>query len=732
MKNLFSILTVLLLAIIPALAQDQITIDWIYNKERMEQFSIPNYQWLEDGSLIILNKRESADQRRFQKYYPQSNRLIAYTDMKKAIQSLSDLTGNDSTKVLDWPVEIDPKGNYAVYHFDKDLFLLDFTAALFRKLTDTTEPEKAPNFSPDGNYLAYVFKNDLYIYNIPNNTTDQLTTDGSETILNGNLSWVYWEEIFGRKNIAYWWSGDSKNIAFLRTDETGVGIVHFLDFKPQTPRLIKQPYPKAGTQNPEVTVHIIDIQNKKISPVDFRNHNYEYITRVQWLPDNQQLSIQTMNRAQTEVNLFFCDKNGNSLKHILTETDTAWVNIHDDLTFLPDKKRFLWTSERDGYAHIYCYRMDGSMVNRITQGEWSLRSSGSPYWLRQSVLGYDVKTDFVYFIAQEKSPLERHLYRIRPDGSNMLRLTKQDGTHRIGMSPDFTYYMDTFSNSTTPPALICYKTGTGKGQKIVKSKSDDIKKFNIQYPETFKIKTSDGFPLPAQILKPADFDPGKKYPLIFYVYGGPSAPTVANAWRSDLYYEQILLQNGYIVARIDPRSATAINKTLENRIVKMVSGPLELKDLIDAVNWFKSQPFIDKNRVGVWGWSGGGSFTLNAMTHSDAFKAGISVAPVTDWHYYDTIWAEFGMKSPVDNPEGYKVTSTVLSAKNLHGRLLLVHGTYDDNVHPQNSWHFIDELINAGKMFEMMFYPMRKHGIRDLPARRHLYKTMLEFWKRNL
>jgi len=432
------------------------------------------------------------------------------------------------------------------------------------------------------------------------------------------------------------------------------------------------------------------------------------------------------------LNLFFFDKNGGSIKHILTERDTAWVNIHDDLTFLADEKQFLWTSESDGYAHIYLYDMDGSMINRITDGEWSLRSSGGRYWLRQSVLGHDKKTDYIYFVAQEKSSLERHLYRIKPDGTEMTRLTIDSGTHRISMSPNFGYYMDTYSNSTTPPALLCYKTGDKKGREIIKSKGDDLLKFNIQFPETFAINTSDAFPLPAQLLKPTDFDPGKKYPLILYVYGGPSAPTVSNAWRSDIYYEQILLQNGYLVARTDPRSATAISKTLENRISRIMSGPLELKDLLDAVRWFKSQPFIDENRVGIWGWSGGGSFTLNAMTNSDDFKAGISVAPVTDWHYYDTKWAEFGMKKPDDNPEGYKVTSTVLSAKNLHGRLLLVHGTYDDNVHPQNSWHFIDELIKAGKMFDMMFYPMRKHGIRDLPARRHLYKTMLEFWKRYL
>jgi len=273
----------------------------------------------------------------------------------------------------------------------------------------------------------------------------------------------------------------------------------------------------------------------------------------------------------------------------------------------------------------------------------------------------------------------------------------------------------------------------GKFVKLLgKSNPDLIAKFEIQTPELLTIPTRDGFPMPAWILKPKDFDPNKKYPIIFYVYGGPSAPAVANSWRSSIYFDQILVNNGFLVAKVDNRSATAISKNLENTILYKSSGEGERNDLIDAVQWFKSQSWIDPERVGIWGWSGGGSFTLNAMTNSEEFKAGIAVAAVSDWHYYDTKWAEFSMKHPEDNPEGYDKTSFVKSAKNLHGRLLLVHGTYDDNVHIQNAWAFTDELIKAGKMFDMMIYPMRKHGISDRPARIHLYKTMLEFWSENL
>jgi len=238
--------------------------------------------------------------------------------------------------------------------------------------------------------------------------------------------------------------------------------------------------------------------------------------------------------------------------------------------------------------------------------------------------------------------------------------------------------------------------------------------------------------MPAELLKPKDFNPAKKYPVIIYVYGGPSAPTVANAWRGSILFDQILLDNGYLVLQVDNRSATAISKKLENIILKDGYGQKELSDLLDAVKWLKAQPFVDPDRVGIWGWSGGGMFTLLALTHSKEFKAGIAVAAVTDWHYYDSKWTEAFMRRPEDNPKGYEKTSLVKSAKDLHGRLLLVHGTYDDNVRPQNAWCFIDELVKAGKMFDLMIYPMRKHGISDDPAQIHLYKTMLEFWTKNL
>ena len=436
-----------------------------------------------------------------------------------------------------------------------------------------------------------------------------------------------------------------------------------------------------------------------------------------------------MTRAQTELNLFYIDRaSGRNLGKILTEKDSGWVNINDDLYFLDQE--FIWQSERDGYAHLYHFRDDGSLIGQITKGDWALRSSGGPFWLRRSVVNIDEKNGQIYFTALERSSIERHLYRIRFDGSKMKRITKDNGVHNISFSPNGKFYFDSFSNIGTLPAL---SLNTNDGKELVliaEPRSELLAELELQTPELFTIPTKDGFSMPAQILKPKNFSPIKKYPLIFHIYGGPSAPTVFDRWQgSSLFFDNMLLERGYIVVRFDHRSATAISKELENRLTMMMSGPIEIADIVDGIHWLKSQAYVDPNRVGIWGWSGGGSFTLNSMNNTQEFKAGISVAPVTDWHYYDTKWAEFAMKRPEDNPDGYEKTSFVKTAKNLHGRLLLVHGTYDDNVHPQNSWHFVDELVKANIMFDMMFYPMRKHGISDDPARIHLYNKMLEFWE---
>lgn len=714
--------------------KEQIKPEWIYSDECEEISAIAEYVWLKEGTALLYDSRKDEDVRTIEKLNPKSGKRRAALDMEKAVESLKDFLGEENTPtILEWPEEFDKLGHLALYIFEGDIYLLELGQARFRRVTETEEEEKCVRFSPDGKKISFVRCNDLYVYDIEGQSEKSITSDGSETILNGTLSWIYWEEIFGRQDIGYWWSENSKYIAYLKTDESPVSVMHFVDFKPYSPGVIKQRYPKAGGTNPIVGLYIADVNDAKTGRLDRSEIAYEYIVRVRWLRDNKRISVQTLNRNQTKLDLYFVDCITAQPTHILTETDPGWMDISDDLHFLEDGRHFIWASQRDGYRHLYRYTMEGKLVNQITKGDWTLCSCGSSAsWVLKSVAAIDEENQWIYFASLKESSIERHLYRVKFDGTGMQRLSKEAGTHKVSFSADGKYYFDAYSNILTLPRLSLHKNNGKLLSVLAEPRPELLERFDIQFPELITVPAEDGFAMPASLLKPKDFDAQKKYPVIINVYGGPAAPIVSNEWKSSIYADQILLDKGYLVFRVDNRSATGISKKLTNLIVKQMWAECELNDLLAAVKWLKSRVYVDPGRIGIYGWSGGGSFTLLAVTHSKEFKAAIAGAPVTDWRYYNAKWAEAGMKRPQDNPEGYEKTSLVKRAKDLHGRLLIIHGTYDDNVHPQNTWSFVNELVDAGKMFELMVYPMRKHGFSDKPAKIHLLKTMLDFWTRNL
>ncbi|GAB4333045.1 MAG: S9 family peptidase [Calditrichia bacterium] len=730
------VIAALLLNLISGLAvshPDSLTIDWIYSSDRSRAEGRIYTHWLQNDRLLIYDYEIEDSLRTLEVLHPENDKRVPLFNEKKALVSLKKLLKENCPEKLRIPAAVSPLARFLVYRFENDLFLLNTATEEFTRITHDGEYKKRPEFSPDGKKIAYIRENNLYVYLIEEGREHQLTQDGSETILNGTLSWVYWEEVFGRHDIAYWWAPNSQNIAFLQTNESEVPLVQFSDFKPQTPRIIKQRYPKAGQKNPEVRVGVVSLKGDGPLWIPLDTTSNEYIVRVKWLPDAEHLAVEGLNRAQDTLTVYLAKIDGSQPSVLFSETDPGWVNIHDDLYFLPKKKQILWASERTGYNHLYRYSYAGKFLGAVTKGEWSLRSSGGGVaWTDQSVCFVDSKREWIYFTALEKSSVERHLYRIKLDGKKMSRLTREDGTHQISFSPQGKYYIDWYSSHNTPPVVRIHKSN-GKLLKVLcKPKEDIAARFELTFPEIFSIPARDGFQMPASLLKPVDFDPSKKYPVIVYVYGGPAAPTVKDSWSYSLYWENILAKNGYLVFRVDNRSASAIAKKYTNTVLKQVMGEVELNDFIDGMEWLKKQSFVDTTRLGIWGWSGGGTHTLMAMTRTDYFKAGIAVAAVTNWKYYDTRYAEFAMKTPQVNPEGYEKTDLVNRAADLHGRLLLVHGTYDDNVHIQNAWAFTDELIRHNVQFDMMIYPMRKHGISDRAARIHLYTKMLEFWKNNL
>ena len=731
MKHFLLVLLLLASCVANTLSQTRkLTLDWVFGSEGRAVASVPSTAWLDDGTLVMLDNRRSPAEQTFEKLNPATGERRTIVD---AVRALADLKrAVEGVNALPWPLAFDGAGKEALYIFKGDVFVLDLSTAHFRRLTSTPAEETSASFSPNGRRVAYVRSNDLYCFDLDTDRETRLTRDGSETLLNGTLSWVYWEEVFGRRDIGYWWAPDSQAIAYLQSDDSAVDLSYFVDFVPFSPRVIRQRYARAGRANPRVRLGITELGHDGTTWIQINDKPFEYIVRARWLPDGRRLSLETMPRLQTELSLYVANRKTGSATRLLTETNPGWVNMTDDLYFFDDGQHFLWPSERDGYMHLYRYRMDGTLENQVTKGKWALASAGGvAFWVRQAIVGVDQKNGWIYFTALEQSSIERHLYRIHPDGSGFTRLSKEPGTHRISMSPDAQYFLDRYSDIRTLPALRLHASDGSVRQTLAAARPELLLPYDVQFPELFTIPADDGFAMPAEIMKPKDFRQDRKYPVVMFIYGGPAAPQVTNAWQGDMLWNQLLLDAGYVVIKVDNRSATGISKELENTVVKHL-GEAETPDLVAAARWVKKQSWADPARVGVWGWSYGGFMTLNVMTRSQEFKAGISVAPVVDWRYYDSKWTEGAMRTPQENPEGYERASLIPLAKQLHGRLLIMFGTYDDNVHPYNELSFIDALIAAQKKFDMMAYPMRKHGIADEAATLHLYSLMLDFWKANL
>ncbi len=711
------------------------TVEWIYSDAGESATAMPEHTWAADGTLLLLDATVPADQRVLERFDPATGTRRPAVDRARAHASLSAVLGaQEVPAVLPWPDDIARAGNRAVYTFAGDLFVLDLASSTFERVTRTPEEETAPRLAPAGARLAFLRDNDLWVADLATGRETRLTRDGSDTVLNGGLSWVYWEEVFNHDDAGYWWAPDSSAIAFLRTDESQVTEMVYTDVSPSIPRVIRQRYPVAGGVNPAVTLGVVDLASGVTHFVDPSAMPCEYILGVTWKPDASAVAVQVTNRRQTRLDLYSVDRATGAAALVLSDPDEAWVD-HHELQLLADG-RFLWSSERDGHTHLYLYEPGGRLVRRLTRGDWSVRGPESFYSEALGSAWVDEAAGVVYFTALEKSPLERHLYRVGLDGSGFTRLSRSDGVHVVTFSPDRRFYADVHSARCTPPQLSVHRADGTSVAVLARSRANLKAELDWQCPELLTVPAADGKPLYARLIRPRPFDPSRHYPAVVYVYGGPSAPVVKDSWdysfARNAPFDQVLAHAGYAVFEIDPRSATAASKTAENLVAGHVWSDVELADMLDGVRWLKAQPWVDGDRVGVWGWSGGGTSTVLLMTRSQQFKAGIAVAPEVDWHDYDTRFTEAYMKTPADNPEGYAHTALIPRAADLSGRLMLVTGTYDDNVHSQQIYRLVDGLIAAHKKFDLMVYPMRQHTIDDRPARIDLFNRMLEFWRRNL
>ncbi|MDG2446513.1 MAG: S9 family peptidase [Flavobacteriaceae bacterium] len=582
-----------------------------------------------------------------------------------------------------------------------------------------------PTFNGDSSKLAYGYNNNLFVKDLNSGETKQLTSDGKvNRIINGITDWVYEEEFSVVR--AFDWNISGDKIAFIRFDETEVP--EFLmdimgnELYP-TQQVFK--YPKAGEKNAEVSLHIYDLKTDQISQVDLSGFNNYYIPRIKWTKDSSLLSVQLLNRPQNKLDLILVDvsnKNTTSLLH--QESDDAYVSVNDDLTFLKNNK-FIWTSEKSGWNHIYLYDENGKNEQQITSGSWEVTS----YY------GFDENTGLLFYNSTQNGSINRDVYSVSLKGKKTKRLTLKTGFNNASFSKDFSYFINTYSSATIPYTYTLNESKNGKVVREVKNNKDlvnKLKEYKIS-PKEYSTLLINGNLLNMYTLKPLNFDETKKYPLFLYQYSGPGSQSVSNQWiGGNDYWHQMLVQDGIIVVCVDGRGTGFKGRDFK-KMTQLELGKYEVEDQIAVAKKLGELPYVDSSRIGIWGWSYGGFMSSNCLFQaSDIFSMAIAVAPVSSWRFYDTIYTERYMHTPQENPLGYDLNSPITYADKLEGDFLLIHGAADDNVHLQNTLRLSEALIQADKDFEWAIYPDKNHSIYGGKTRSHLYKKMTKFVKESL
>jgi len=625
-----------------------------------------------------------------------------------------------------------PRGDALLFTGQNDLWLYDVASGQARRLTDDPDAEEDATFSPAGDRIAFVKGNNIFTVDLKGGLLKKLTTDGSENVLNGKLDWVYQEEIVNRATgRAYDWSPDGKTIVYLRLDDTPVPQYPITEYLSTHLNLLRERFPQAGDPNPEASIHAVAVEEGRAQhwTIPLSKAQAEYIYPLfSWTQESRSVSFVVLNRAQTEETAHLWTPATGEDRPLVSEKDATWISSLDPPEFLADGQRLLWVSERDGWMHIYLYGLDGQLQKQLTRGNWMV---DRPVFGDLPMFQVDEKGGWIYFLSTEHGARERQIDRVRLDGTGFEQVSKEAGSHTFRLSPDGRFLVDSYSNYETPPETRLAETD-GTLLTTLDKPANHLNEYALGKTEFLEVKAPDGATLYARLVKPAGFDPKKKYPAIVQVYNGPHVQLVTDQWGVTGLSDQLYAEEGFVLWKLDGRGSWGRGHAWESAIFKNL-GQHELQDQLAGVAYLKSLPYVDPQRIGITGWSYGGYMTLYALTHAPGvFKCGIAGAPVTHWKFYDSIYTERYMRTPQENPEGYKAASPLEAADKLSGRLLLIHGTDDDNVHMQNSINFIEALIRAGIAFDLHIQPGERHGFGDEAARLYLYRRMLEFFKQNL
>ena len=728
--NLRQILTVLLVSIsLIAFSQKRIELNDVTGSRTFVQKSVTGLRSMNDG-LYYTTQEAGKEIVRYS--YKTGEKAEVLFDLSKidnaGFSGFSDYTfSNDETKIL---FTTKKKSIYR-HSFSAEYFVWNRTTKEMSPLSLNGDQQLA-TFSPDGERIAFVRTNNIFIKSLKFGTENQVTRDGkTNEIINGAPDWVYEEEFSYNK--AFEWSPDSKFLAFVKFNETEVPLFTIPMYQGQNPELKENQlypgsynykYPKAGEKNSVVSVHIYDLKAKSSVTAETGDDQEQYIPRIRWTADASDLAIMKLNRLQNKLDIVLANPYTGDIRSFFTEKNKRYISedFYDNFIFLPDNKYIVLNSERNGYSHLYLYDRQGFEVMQLTDGKFDVTR----------FYGFDPVKKLFYYQAAKESPLRREVYFVSLDGKKSGKLSTQAGTNEADFSRGLKYFINSFTNTETPN-LVTLHEQTGKLIRTLEDNSNlkkQLNEYSIRKKEFFSFKTPEGIELNGWMLKPANFDPAKKYPVVMTQYSGPNSQEVLDKWG--IGWNDYLAQEGFVVACVDPRGTGARGEEFR-KMTYMQLGKYESDDQVEAARYLGTLPYVDKNNLAIWGWSYGGFMAALCMEKgADVFKAGISVAPVTNWRFYDSVYTERYMRTPKENPEGYDDNSPLSHAGKIKGNYLIIHGSADDNVHFQNTMEFTEKMVQTGVQFDMAAYTNRNHGIRGGNTGMHLYVKMTGWLKEKL